>query len=86
MVDVACKFDRFNDEYVDTLFKLDMVELRVKAFIIFNNIVVVALILFIDNVELLVVDKLFKLLHIVVDVALTLCIDNVELVDKPFQV
>jgi len=83
VVDVACKFDIFNAEYVDKLFKFVIVELPVKEFIIFNNVVDVALILLIDNVEL--VDKLFKLLNIVVDVLLLLLIDNIELVDKLFK-
>jgi len=48
----------FNDEYVDKLFKFVIVELHVKAFIIFNNAVDVEFKLFIDNVEL--VDKLIK--------------------------
>ena len=83
VVDVACKFDIFNAEYVDKLFKFVIVELPVKEFIIFNNVVDVALILLIDNVEL--VDKLFKLLNILVDVVLVLLIDNIELVDKLFK-
>ncbi len=39
VVDVACKFDIFNAEYVDKLFKFVIVELPVKEFIIFNNVV-----------------------------------------------
>ncbi len=57
--------------------------LPVKAFVIFNNVVDVALILLIDNIEL--VDKLFKLLNMVADVACKLFIDNIELVDKIFK-
>ena len=52
VVDVVCKFDIFNAEYVDKLFKFVIVELPVKEFIIFNNVVDVALILLIDNVRL----------------------------------
>jgi hypothetical protein len=94
VVDVACKFDIFNAEYVDKLFKFVIVELPVKEFIIFNNVVDVAFKLLMDNVEL--VDKLFKLvnkkpvslpnwfvlLNNVVDVAFNLLIDSIELVDK----
>ena len=83
VVDVACKFDIFNAEYVDKLFKFVIVELPVKEFIIFNNVVDVAFNLLIDNVEL--VDKLFKLLNIVVDVLFKLLIDNIELVDNEFK-
>ena len=94
VVDVACKFDIFNAEYVDKLFKFVIVELPVKEFIIFNNVVDVALILLIDNVELVdkllidnveLVDNEFKLLKIVVDVVLILLIDNIEFVDKLFK-
>ncbi len=46
-MDVACKFDIFNDEYVDIRFKFVIVELSLKAFIIFNNVADVALILLI---------------------------------------
>ena len=76
VVDVACKFDIFNAEYVDKLFKFVIVELPVNEFIIFNNVVDVAFKLLIDNIEL--VEKLFKLLKIVVDVLFKLLIDNIE--------
>ena len=96
VVDVDCKFDIFNAEYVDKLFKFVIVELPVKEFIIFNNVVDVLFKLLIDNIEL--VDKLFKLvnkkpvslanwfilLNNVVDVEFNLLIDNVELVDNEF--
>jgi hypothetical protein len=83
VVDVACKFDIFNDEYVDKLFKFVIVELPVKAFIIFNNVVDVEFKLFIDNI--VDVDKVFKLLNIVVLVAFKLFIDNIEDVDKLYK-
>ncbi len=79
---MACKFDIFNDEYVDELFKFVIVELPINEFIIFYNVVDVVFKLLIDNVEL--VDKLFKLLNMVVDVVLILLIDNVEFVDILF--
>ncbi len=37
-MDVICKFDIFNAEYVDKLFKFVIVELPVSAFIKFNNV------------------------------------------------
>ncbi len=51
VAEVACKIDRFNAEYVDKLFTLVIIELPVKEFIIFNNVVGVAFKLLIDNVE-----------------------------------
>ena len=79
-VDVACKFDIFNDEYDDKWFKFVIVELPVNEFIIFNNVVDVAFKLLIDKVD--DDDKLFKLLKILVDVLFKLLIDNIELVDR----
>ena len=70
-VDVACKFDIFNAEYVDKLFTL----LKIVVDVAFN--------LLIDNIEL--VDRLFKLLNIVVDVLFKLLIDNIEVVEKLFK-
>jgi hypothetical protein len=70
-VDVACKFDIFNAEYVDKLFTL------------LKIVVDVACKLLIFNTEF--VDRLFKLLKIVVDVVCKLLIFNTEFVDKLFK-
>jgi hypothetical protein len=51
VVDVACKFEMFNYEYVDKLFKFNIVELPAKEFIIFNYVVDVEVESLIDNVE-----------------------------------
>ena len=83
VVDVACKFDIFNDEYDDKLFRFVIVELPVNEFIIFNNVVDVEFKLLIDKVD--DDDKLFKLLKILFDVLFKLLIDNTEFVDKLFK-
>ena len=51
VVDVACKFDIFNAEYDDKLFKFVIVELPVNEFIIFNNVIDVAFKLLIDIID-----------------------------------
>ena len=60
VVDVACKFDIFNAEYVDKLFKFVIFELLVNAFIISNNVDDVEFKQLIDNTELVETIKVIK--------------------------
>ncbi len=76
VVDVACKFDIFNAEYVDKLFKFVIVELPVNEFIIFNYVVDV---LFKFDVDVL---KLFIEVNNDVDVVFRFDIDKDDVDDK----
>ncbi len=80
VVDVVCKFDIFNAEYVDKWFKFVIVELPVNAFIIYNNVDDVEFKLLIDSIEF--VDQIFKLLNMFDDVEFRLLIDNIDDDDK----
>ncbi len=83
VVDVACKFDIFNDENDEKFFKLVIVELPVNEFIIFNNVVDVTFKLLIDHID--DYDKLFIILKILFDALFKLLIDNTEFVNKLFK-
>ena len=66
VVDVAYKFNRFNDEFGDKLYTLLKIVVELK--------------LLIDNIEFIL--NLFKVLRTVVEVGFHLLIVNVELYEK----